>query len=37
MQKPKFNWEDARYFLAVARVGTVGKAAVHRHQSSRLW
>ena len=27
MQKPKFNWEDARYFLAVARVGTVGKAA----------
>ncbi len=27
MSTPKFNWEDARYFLAVARLGTIGRAA----------
>jgi DNA-binding transcriptional LysR family regulator len=27
MKSPKFNWEDARFFLAVARAGQIGKAA----------
>lgn len=27
MSTPRFNWEDARYFLAVARAGQIGKAA----------
>jgi DNA-binding transcriptional LysR family regulator len=27
MQPKTFNWEDARYFLAVARSGTLGRAA----------
>jgi len=27
MQGKSFNWEDARYFLAVARSGTLGRAA----------
>lgn len=27
MQNRTFNWEDARYFLAVARQGTLGRAA----------
>ena len=27
MQPRTFNWEDARYFLAVARSGTLGRAA----------
>lgn len=27
MTAPRFNWEDARYFLAVARAGQIGKAA----------
>ncbi|HSG04396.1 MAG TPA: LysR family transcriptional regulator [Marinobacterium sp.] len=27
MQSVSFNWEDARYFLAVARSGTLGRAA----------
>lgn len=28
MQSKTFNWEDARYFLAVARMGTLGRAAM---------
>ncbi len=27
MRSSTFNWEDARYFLAVARAGQMGKAA----------
>lgn len=27
MEAPRFNWEDARFFLAVARSGQIGKAA----------
>lgn len=27
MTKTRFNWEDARYFLALARAGTIGRAA----------
>lgn len=27
MSRNRFNWEDARYFLAVARSGTMGRAA----------
>lgn len=27
MKKSRFNWEDARYFLAIARLGTLGRAA----------
>jgi len=27
MQARSFNWEDARYFLALARSGTIGRAA----------
>lgn len=27
MNRHRFNWEDARYFLAVARAGTIGRAA----------
>ena len=27
MSRNRFNWEDARYFLAVARAGTMGRAA----------
>lgn len=27
MQPRTFNWEDARYFLALARAGTIGRAA----------
>lgn len=34
MQSKSFNWEDARYFLALARSGTLGRAAKSLNISS---
>ena len=34
MKSKGFNWEDARYFLAVARLGTIGRAAESLNVSS---